>query len=195
MTDRAQENETQRDGPRRWQFSLKTLLVLITDAAIVLAMYQWMGGDGSLLAGLIVPTLTVFLIGQGGFRHKAWVSLIATMMTIGGLFMVLSPDFGGFSRSDDAAGTSLVIGLIGGALCLTVLRRKGLALQILSVALLWSVLLNVTLLVCLMLVLRFATQSPQPLPVPGTAPTTQREANAATSGSSPESEKAALSTQ
>lgn len=136
-------------GTRRYQFTLWTLFVVVTDTSIVVAMYTWLGKDGLLLAGVIVPLITGVSLVRGPVRRKLRVTIAAMLIASGIVWSVGFPKprgpWGDVFRFDFVYSVAIGIGLIGGGVCLIALRRKSLALRLLSIALLWSVLFNISL--------------------------------------------------
>jgi hypothetical protein len=172
---------------RSYQFTLRTLFVVVTDASIVVAMYTWLGRDGLLLASVIVPLVTGLTLVRGGVRRKLRLTIAATLIVSGIVWSVGFPKPRDLLRDmfmfDFVYSVAIGIGLIGGGVCLIALRRRGLALRLLSIALLWSVLLNISLFNHFHQVVRItqtwfdqqqAAASPSLLPgkaAPGVAPT------------------------
>jgi hypothetical protein len=130
----------------RWQFSLRTLLIVVTAVGIVLATVTWLGKDGLALAALGLPMVLVFLLVEGGARYKLRIALASTLLAFGVVWIALFPKTADVLAPDFVASVALGVGLIGGGLCILVLPRKSVWLTVVLVLLLWSTLLSLFLL-------------------------------------------------
>lgn len=137
---------THPQTPRIFQFRLWTLFVALADVAVLAALARSFGKDGLFIGSIGVPLITGFLLFRGTIGRKLVLSVAVTLIVHGISWCALSPD-AKFWRlpyhGDDVLGVSLSLGLISGGVIILALRRRGLAITCLSVALFWSLLLNV----------------------------------------------------
>jgi hypothetical protein len=138
--------QTSRICPRRCQYTIRTLLVIITATAIVFGMYAWLGKDGLLVASLLVPAIAVFLLDLGPAKRKLRITVPATLFSFGVVWCLLFPKTSDVLRPDFVASVAIGIGAIAAGACLITLRRKPVWTSVMVIALFWSVLLNIVLL-------------------------------------------------
>jgi hypothetical protein len=135
-----------RKMPRIFQFRLWTIFVGMAAVAVLAALAKLFGNDGLFLGSIGVPLITGLVLIRGPLGRKLALSVAGTFIVHGITWCVISPDAKFWRtpyRGDDVLGVSLSLGLIAGGVIILALRRRGLAIACLTVALFWSLLLNV----------------------------------------------------
>ncbi len=134
-----------RPASGHWsQFSLRTVFLAITDVAVVLSLRVWLGKDGWLLAAILVPLFTVPWFVGGPVSRNVRITVAVTLLTLGVVWSIGFPKRKDLLSLDMVFSMAVGIALVGsGALLIAV--RKGAMLRVLSVALLWSILVNIVL--------------------------------------------------
>jgi len=128
----------------RCQFSLRTAILLVAYVAVLLSLLSWLGKDGLLLAGIVIPPLAVPLFVRGPAVRKVRITIAVVFLADGVAWSVLFPKTWDLLRGDMLDSMLLGVALVGsGALLLAV--RKGAVLRVLSIAFLLSALLNISL--------------------------------------------------
>ncbi len=130
--------------PRRLQFSLRAVMIVVTDVAILMSFVTWMGKDGVLPAAVAMPVITVPILAKGTAKRRARLAVAAILLTIGVAWTILFPKTWDVFRPDTFASILFGVGLIGGGLLLLWESKKA-SLMLLWMALLWSVSLNLVL--------------------------------------------------
>jgi hypothetical protein len=143
--------EMYRRKPSKIPFRLVTLIVVVADIAVLVALARSLGKDGLFIGSIGVPLVTGFVLFRGSIGRKLVLSVAVTLIVHGISWCVFSPDAKFWQmpyRGDDVVGVSLSLGLITtGVIILAfrvlALRGQSLAIGCLSVALVYSTLLNV----------------------------------------------------
>ena len=135
-----------RKTPRILQFRLWTIFVAMAAVAVLAALANLFGNDGLFLGSIGVPLITGLVLLRGPIGRKLALSVAGMLIVHGITWCVISPNAKFWRtpyRGDDVLGVSLSLGLIVGGVIILALRRRGLAIACLTVALFWSLLLNV----------------------------------------------------